>query len=461
VAEYIAPGDNDTKVDLTQTAEILHKLGYIVDASRIDSSQYIQEKTLLMDMWVVLKGDEHHGVSKRNLLVFLLAIFGMKFEVPPYASQGSVQEVSTFQDSYFDLVLRSFQETGLLPRETMRQLPGSVDAPESIGRFDVNGDYVLTYEEVNKIQKVYDIFYINHLSSQHTRKKGEKAGAVNADTSQLLVKGVKVSSNSSQLAEQFRSKLKDGINDLIDKCGLPMDKKDSLTYIDLLTIHRRVQLEAYEQASKEAKKQEMKECTFHPQTLTYRAENATERQGRIIGGKNRGIELFTLAKPSTQRRDRDPSEIDYEKNCNECTFNPSLVAKKTGRMTYAGPELNAKDIDKTVARLRKGNEIRVQVNLMKDRGIILKEKIETTATTSARNTYHEKTPRYPVNSRPRATVGATEYHSVRNHSLKDSRVPRKARKTETYQDEGARRPSADALIGRNSKLHAGKVNELP
>ncbi len=32
-------------------------------------------------MWLVLKGDQHNGVTKRNVLVFLFAILGLKFEI--------------------------------------------------------------------------------------------------------------------------------------------------------------------------------------------------------------------------------------------------------------------------------------------------------------------------------------------------------------------------------------------
>jgi len=32
-------------------------------------------------MWIVLKGDLYQGISKRNLLVFMLAIFGIKNEI--------------------------------------------------------------------------------------------------------------------------------------------------------------------------------------------------------------------------------------------------------------------------------------------------------------------------------------------------------------------------------------------
>ena len=35
----------------------------------------------MFDMWLVLKGDQHNGVTKRNVLVFLFAILGLKFEI--------------------------------------------------------------------------------------------------------------------------------------------------------------------------------------------------------------------------------------------------------------------------------------------------------------------------------------------------------------------------------------------
>ncbi len=45
-------------------------------------------------------------------------------------------------------------------------------------------------------------------------------------------------------------------------------------------------------------------------------------------GATRYQELYNLAKPRSQLRDRKTEEIDYEKNCDECTFNPDLAASK-------------------------------------------------------------------------------------------------------------------------------------
>ena len=35
----------------------------------------------MFDMWLVLKGDQFEGVTKRNLLVFLFAIVGLQFQI--------------------------------------------------------------------------------------------------------------------------------------------------------------------------------------------------------------------------------------------------------------------------------------------------------------------------------------------------------------------------------------------
>jgi len=42
-----------------------------------------------------------------------------------------------------------------------------------------------------------------------------------------------------------------------------------------------------------------------------------------LGGK-RYLSLYNLGKPRSQLRDKATDEIEYEKNCDECTFTPDL-----------------------------------------------------------------------------------------------------------------------------------------
>ena len=68
-------------INYTNICRILEKTGFIKDLVSLDSPNFIQERTLLFDMWLVLRGDKHNGVTKRNLLVFLFAILGLKFQI--------------------------------------------------------------------------------------------------------------------------------------------------------------------------------------------------------------------------------------------------------------------------------------------------------------------------------------------------------------------------------------------
>ena len=43
-------------------------------------------------------------------------------------------------------------------------------------------------------------------------------------------------------------------------------------------------------------------------------------------GTNRNLQLYNLAKPRSQLRDKNTYDLEYEKNCDECTFNPDMAA---------------------------------------------------------------------------------------------------------------------------------------
>ena len=61
--------------------EVMDRMGFIKSAQKLDSPNFIQERTLMFDMWLVLKGDKLNGVTKKNLLVFLFAIIGLNFQI--------------------------------------------------------------------------------------------------------------------------------------------------------------------------------------------------------------------------------------------------------------------------------------------------------------------------------------------------------------------------------------------
>ena len=47
----------------------------------LDKSHKKEDRTLLYNLWLILRGDTYNGVTKRNLLVFLFAVEGLKFQI--------------------------------------------------------------------------------------------------------------------------------------------------------------------------------------------------------------------------------------------------------------------------------------------------------------------------------------------------------------------------------------------
>lgn len=69
---------------------LLKRMGFIVDNYPAESPEFIKERTLLFNMWVVLKGYKlsEGGISIINLLTFLLAIQGINYE----SSKSKIQK---------------------------------------------------------------------------------------------------------------------------------------------------------------------------------------------------------------------------------------------------------------------------------------------------------------------------------------------------------------------------------
>lgn len=68
-----------SRIDFDEMCVIMQKTGLVKSVEKLFHQHYIQERTLLFDMWIVLRGDQGNGITKKNLLIFMLAILGIKF----------------------------------------------------------------------------------------------------------------------------------------------------------------------------------------------------------------------------------------------------------------------------------------------------------------------------------------------------------------------------------------------
>lgn len=129
--------------------------------------------------------------------------------------------------------------------------------------------------------------------------------------------------------------------------GSAIDINEILAYQQQLSRYQSEQLHTRKL------EEELRECTFHPQTkdfslvekqlsprfppLPSSASNPEDESSTINRrgyhgaatstrplGVHRTLELYSLAKPNNQRRDKEKGDIEYERECDECTFSPDI-----------------------------------------------------------------------------------------------------------------------------------------
>lgn len=57
-------------------------MNFISSKEKVDSVNFVTERGLMNDVWVILEGPNNEGVSARNFLSLLLAIMGLNFDLP-------------------------------------------------------------------------------------------------------------------------------------------------------------------------------------------------------------------------------------------------------------------------------------------------------------------------------------------------------------------------------------------
>ena len=381
VLAEILEGDKEQKMDYIQLNEFLKKLSFLKDADKVDLPQFTPERILLYDLWYTMYADKFKGVHRRNLLVFLLAVMGLNYQITKIQKSEANQSQAVNADeneekkgskNSLDKEVKSSisgppAENGILPRE--RRI---------IGNFDGDENWELTAEDVEKVHKVYNLWFVNRL--------GSKDNLGNILTSKRFEEPSYhpvINEHSKNIAHLYREKILEGTSELIQQNKIQAPKDGKLTHADLLVLSKKVVKEKVEKFKASQEGNELRFCTFKPMTNDYSQssrlkkdsqideadENDTEGRGKNAPrsiGKERAFELYALRKPTIEKKNRDPHDIEYEKNCDQCTFQPDLRFTQEAKIDAGSPF--AKNIEKTIQRLRQANDAREQKNLWNQRG---------------------------------------------------------------------------------------------
>ncbi|CAD8104133.1 unnamed protein product [Paramecium primaurelia] len=352
------PSNVSFSIDYLKLGEILQRLGFLNQLQLKESNEKAveyenlrlsEERALLCEIWTILRGDELGGISKRNLCLFLLTLIGITdFKIKELPSAQN-EEVPNYQKS-------------IQPQQHKIVTAHQPNDKPKLGTIDKDGNIIFTLEETKKIQKQFDILYRNRLGCEELKKTNWKDQ--NPYKPQILPQ-------SKQLANQFREKVLEQTANLIDnqliKVNIP--ENGQITHADLLVLQMKAVEYYKEQKKQEILQQQLDKCPFQPQLINNNNQNFQNNTEKISYQKKseKYLQLYSLAKPTKQKRDRTTEEIEYERYQEECTFQPGLINKRSQQQKQENHYIN-KDVDKTVQRMKQARQRREEVQGMLERG---------------------------------------------------------------------------------------------
>jgi hypothetical protein len=361
IMEYIEEGGEFIR-DYILLNEFLRRLTFLKESEKVDSPCFTPERVLLFDLWYMLHADKYHGVHRRNLLVVLLAIVGLDYQITKISSQT--------EQSLDGKII----ENGMAEKNEgdMAEMESALKQRKHIGSFDENGNYELSRDEVNKIHKMFEIWHLNRLSSYDNL--GKLQASKNFEDHSYHPE---INESSKNMAQNHREKILGNMTKLIEENKIAPPKDSKITHIDLLIMSKEVIKEKTKKLEGEVREREVTGCTFKPETTEYIADSLASQEKNhpnamppTAMGKNRALELYSLAKPRTEKKDKDKVEIEYEKSCDECTFQPNISSTKNNKYHAQEPtQYYAKGVDQSVYRLRSARQERDNLNVkLNERG---------------------------------------------------------------------------------------------
>ena len=370
--------DKDPKLNYIQLNEFLRKLRFLKESEQFESPRFTPERLLLFDMWYILYGDKYKGIHRRNLLVFLLGVLNLHFPITKIQPQEN--HPLSEENSMTDMKKGDISPSELGPEHFIN--PGMPKGERKvIGIFDDGVNYSLSEDEVRKVHKIYDLWYLNRLSA------ADNIGQlINARNFEEHSHHPVTNESSKAMAQNYRERILENTVDLIQQNKIAAPRGGKLTHADLLNVTKKIAEEKVHKFGELMQSEEVKDCTFRPQTTQYgsmmtspsmRSMRASTSDLRSpdskrtnmmptgpLGGKERGFELYSLAKPRVLKRDKPSEELEYEKNYDECTFHPQI---NHGRPKDSH-DTHAKGADRVVDRLRNANAEKSLQKFKKGRG---------------------------------------------------------------------------------------------
>lgn len=128
-----------------------------------------------------------------------------------------------------------------------------------------------------------------------------------------------------------------------------------------------------EQAKQILEEEELKHCTFKPNIQHKEGHEAPRTANQADKGQAPSNEkykqLYALAKPQKDKTDKTKEDYEFERNQQECTFQPKMNARaKQSVQVESGAVTSDKAVQKQIDRLNKAREEKERIKMYTERG---------------------------------------------------------------------------------------------
>lgn len=312
-SEVFFKPNSEHRFNYLQMCEFMKMLKFVIHAEDTKNEYFLRERTLLYDMWLVLRGEEYSGVNERNLLLFLLGILELNFDLPPYIraehteitatplkpdgdsrsgrvpsptgrkalsyshsptpdkpqNKGIVQSSMNLHPQHtpnstsngatpHKMSPREFYEKTLEKRSEYQSPNMSLRiGADHFGSWDTHENIHLTSEEVTRIHKVYQLFHTNRATVTMSTPKPKVIPRQQSRSPEIL-------EHSRILADEYRQKqLAEVANFMLEASKNP-PSDGRLTHADLLRYQKEAKTHKMQESSLQRQQEKLTECTFKP-----------------------------------------------------------------------------------------------------------------------------------------------------------------------------------------------------
>ncbi|KAL4488430.1 hypothetical protein ABPG72_019280 [Tetrahymena utriculariae] len=333
-------------------------------------------------------------------------------------------------------------------QETSTFIPPNAFKNMQIGTFDPIQNWSITPSDVKIIQNQFKLWYLNRLhstknkdllSSNNQEQPFSPRNGVNGQ-SQILHKSQSFTSpfknkNTDQLATNHRQRMIQIAN--IEEIPL----QSNVSNADIQNARRLAQIKINEKIKQEKEQQQLNLCTFHPETVSSRSP-FRDNQNKSV------YDLLYDQRKKEQKRDKSKQEVEYEKECDECTFNPQINVnynsniKKNQSQQMQQPYVRNADL--AIKRMKQAQEEHTYKEKYKSRGYELPKRPASLLPNNNSNN---------VSKSPRPS------HNQKNKSIQIN--PKQGQNhNEKYKSKNANLPSEYSTINYQSNGQGDSIQQL-